>query len=269
MASTGSAARLPPAAGPAQLLLWGDRFLWASYSFKGAMTRRYATNVILAAGEHGFALQLPRGPIQHCHAALCASRAMRSVDASEVAFISLNLDPHAPEARALEATLPARSVRLLPPQLFAADAGPMQMLLAGQLGEAAARQLFDQLIGRITGVAALSKQVDERASRVADLLRTTLPADLDMAALAELAGVSSTRLVHLFAEQYGVPMSSYLLWAKMRRAVSLIQSGRSLTDIAQDTGFADSAHLSRTFQAFYAIKPSVLADSRLVQVRVY
>ena len=44
---------------------------------------------------------------------------------------------------------------------------------------------------------------------------------------------------------------------------------RSLTGIAHDCGFADSSHLTRTFRAFYAVKPSVLLDSSYVQVRLF
>src|SRR5437899_5332853 len=60
-----------------------------------------------------------------------------------------------------------------------------------------------------------------------------------VAPLARRAAVSPMRLMHLFSEQIGLSMSRFLLWAKMRRAVSMIQSGQSLTEIAHACGFAD------------------------------
>lgn len=54
----------------------------------------------------------------------------------------------------------------------------------------------------------------------------------------------------------------------MRRAAALLSSGQPLTEIAHAVGFADSAHLTRTFKGFFGLTPSFLADSRCVQVLV-
>jgi hypothetical protein len=88
--------------GPAFLYIWDDRFLWVSRSFKGAMTRRYATNVIVAISAIPLQLKLPGGRFRPCAAAVCTAGARRCVDATDVPFLSLNLDPGTGEAKALE-----------------------------------------------------------------------------------------------------------------------------------------------------------------------
>jgi AraC-like DNA-binding protein len=252
----------------AQLFLWDDRFLWVSDSFKGQMTRRYATNVVLAIGDNSFLLQQPEAKPERSQGAICKARAMRCLDATDVPFLSLNLDPGTRDAVLLEHTLAGLDVAMVDRRRFASLDQELAQLLAGELSIAAARQLTDRIVSTLTQRVAQPAEIDERVQFVARLLRTTLPVDIDTESLASGVGLSAMRLMHLFSDQIGMPMSSYLLWAKMRRAVSLVQGGRSLTEIAQTCGFADSSHLTRTFQAFYAIKPSLLADSSYVQVRL-
>lgn len=110
--------------------------------------------------------------------------------------------------------------------------------------------------------------IDLRVLHVAQRLKVELPLTLTVEALAEGVGLSPDRLTHLFSQQLGLPIRSYLLWAKMRRAAALLSSGQPLTDIAHAVGFADSAHLTRTFKGFFGLTPSFLADSRCVQVLV-
>ena len=79
--------------------------------------------------------------------------------------------------------------------------------------------------------------------------------------------LSSSRLRHIFAEQLGLSMQSYLLWQRLLVAIELSTHGLSLTQAAHDAGFADAAHLTRTFRRMFGVKPSdVFRDSHSVQV---
>lgn len=51
------------------------------------------------------------------------------------------------------------------------------------------------------------------------------------------------------------------------QATRLIAQGRSLTEVAHEAGFADSAHLTKTFQATLGLKPSQLVNPRHTRVR--
>ena len=64
----------------------------------------------------------------------------------------------------------------------------------------------------------------------------------------------------------GLPLRRYLLWLRLQDAVQAIAAGAPLTDAAHAAGFADSAHLSRTFRRMFGITPSDLArGSQFVQ----
>ncbi len=75
---------------------------------------------------------------------------------------------------------------------------------------------------------------------------------------AEVAGVSPSRLTHLFTREVGIPFRRYVLWWRMRRAAESLHDGRSLTEAALAAGFADAAHFSRTFKAMFGMPPSAL-----------
>jgi AraC-like DNA-binding protein len=71
-------------------------------------------------------------------------------------------------------------------------------------------------------------------------------------------GLSPSRASHLFVEETGLPFRTYVLWLRLMRAVDAHTSGLSLTDAAQEAGFADSAHLSRTFKRMFGLPAASL-----------
>ena len=53
---------------------------------------------------------------------------------------------------------------------------------------------------------------------------------------------------HLFTATVGVPLRSYVLRAKLQRAMQVMTTGAPLAKVAVEAGFADQAHLWRTFR---------------------
>ena len=81
---------------------------------------------------------------------------------------------------------------------------------------------------------------------------------ITLEAAARIAGLSPSRLSHLFVEQTGLSFKTYLLWIRLTRAVRLMTEGLSLTAVAHEAGFSDSAHFSRTFRRMFGIAPANL-----------
>lgn len=67
------------------------------------------------------------------------------------------------------------------------------------------------------------------------------------------SGLSASRFRHLFSAQVGMSLKSYLLWSKLQRAIQSLATDPSLTHAAHIAGFADSAHLSRTFRRTFGL----------------
>ena len=62
-------------------------------------------------------------------------------------------------------------------------------------------------------------------------------------------------------EETGLPFRTYVLWLRVVRAVDAHTKGASLTEAAQEAGFADSAHLSRTFKRMFGLPAASLEMS--------
>ncbi|MCZ6478217.1 MAG: helix-turn-helix domain-containing protein, partial [Gemmatimonadetes bacterium] len=69
--------------------------------------------------------------------------------------------------------------------------------------------------------------------------------------LAERVRLSPSRLAVLFRRETGVAIRPFILWTRLQRAVESAGRGKSLTEAAHAAGFADSAHLARTFRRMF------------------
>ncbi|HET9646430.1 MAG TPA: AraC family transcriptional regulator, partial [Burkholderiaceae bacterium] len=101
--------------------------------------------------------------------------------------------------------------------------------------------------------------VDPRIERALEWMRARLQSPISLAEVAAEAHLSASRFRHLFVAQTGVSFRGYLLWARVGSAIGAGMAGRSWTAAAQEAGFADSAHLSRTCRRMFGIAPAMLA----------
>ena len=82
---------------------------------------------------------------------------------------------------------------------------------------------------------------------------------LTLKTLADIAGLSPSRFMHAFTESVGVPVRPYILWLRLQRAACDLMDGASVTSAAHRAGFADGAHLTRTFRRMLGATPTDLA----------
>lgn len=167
---------------------------------------------------------------------------------SEGAVGLLYLEAGSARARSLREQVGPRDLcvdtTLLRPHFEAAARGDSDAVtqLLSQLGAVAASAPADALI----------QGVVERLGREAEL-----PSSLS--ALAEWVSLSGSRFAHRFRFHTGIPVRPYLRWLRLQRAARGITGHASITQAAHEAGFADAAHLTRTFQRHFGITPSVLA----------
>jgi AraC family transcriptional regulator len=106
--------------------------------------------------------------------------------------------------------------------------------------------------------ASAASPVDARVERMIAHAEANLGGRLSLDTAAGAACLSPSRARHLFVEQTGLPFKSYILWLRIKRAVELYARGASLTEVAHEAGFADSAHLSRTFRRTFGVPAASL-----------
>jgi AraC-like DNA-binding protein len=85
---------------------------------------------------------------------------------------------------------------------------------------------------------------------------TTPSHELKLAELARRSGLSERQLREVFVRDTGLSPRAYLRWRRLRRAVSSIREGASLTQAAVQAGFADGAHFSRVFRSQFGMSPT-------------
>ncbi|HEY0817360.1 MAG TPA: AraC family transcriptional regulator [Rhizobacter sp.] len=83
--------------------------------------------------------------------------------------------------------------------------------------------------------------------RVRERLADELADAPSLADLAALAGLSRYQVLRHFAEAHGMPPHAWLRQRRVERARALIARGTSLAEAASTCGFADQAHMTRSF----------------------
>jgi AraC-like DNA-binding protein len=103
-------------------------------------------------------------------------------------------------------------------------------------------------------------QFDQRILKAISFIGTLSVKRITSRQVADEVYLSESRFLHLFREQIGINFRAYLLWLRLNDAVEEIRITNSLTLIANNCGFSDTAHLSRTCKMAYGIRPSDLKD---------
>lgn len=99
-----------------------------------------------------------------------------------------------------------------------------------------------------------------RVRQVLDTLASSAWHDvpLDLASLAARAALSPGHFAQCLRTETGLPLRAYLRWQRLQRAVAAALAGATLTQAAHDAGFADAAHLTRTFRRHFGLAPSTI-----------
>jgi AraC-like DNA-binding protein len=197
---------------------------------------------------------------QRAAGVLTAPDVRHEIDADGAQVLLVFVDPESDVGEALRAILTA------PFRILTADerdslipgADPMALM---QTGGAA-------WIGRVVatlGAAAPPARAPShpRVRRVLRHLRALPPeGDVSLPALAAVAGLSPGRLMHVFTASIGLPLRPYLSWLRLQRAAGAITAGVPLAEAAVTAGFADTAHMTRTFVRMLGATPGSLRGSR-------
>lgn len=87
---------------------------------------------------------------------------------------------------------------------------------------------------------------DERISSIFQILDTCKCTDHSIKYLADNVFLSSSRLSHLFKEQTGIPLKSYIILHQMERAFDELFAGKNITEASMIAGFDSPSHFAST-----------------------
>lgn len=102
---------------------------------------------------------------------------------------------------------------------------------------------------------------DARACRAIEFIEAHYCRDISLLEVGAAAGLSITHLTHVFQRATGETPYSYVISRRLRQALHLLRhTDLPIAHIALDVGFADQAHLTRTFQRRFGKTPKVARD---------
>jgi AraC family transcriptional regulator len=138
------------------------------------------------------------------------------------------------------------------------EGDPHDRLLADSIGTALAAHLLTRFSSARASNApqGLSRR---QLQSVIDYINENLSEDLSLAELAVVAGVSVSHFKALFRHSVGVPVHQYVIRQRIDFAMRLLaRSDARLCEIAQQAGFADQSHMTRSMRRTIGITPAAL-----------
>ena len=117
------------------------------------------------------------------------------------------------------------------------------------------------------GFQPVKRQLDERITGFLNILQDCTCFDHSIDKFAEELCISTSRLSHLFSEQVGIPLKSYLTLHQLEKAYRDILNGNSITDAAMNAGFDSPSHFAATVKRMMGLPTrKALKDSRFLKV---
>ena len=159
----------------------------------------------------------------------------------------------------------------LDPELDAAEswkryaAGAVRTLADGQVQQLGAA--FSSWHSAGAQQIAVSPTLDERRRALITWLGERLPEPLRARDAAAAVGLAESHFLHWFSQVHGLTFRPYVRWLRVQHVLRNLATGLNLAAAAHAAGFADSAHLSRTFVATFGISPRQLQHTR-IELRV-
>lgn len=198
------------------------------------------------------------------------SNAALECDTGSELVINFQLDPEKGDVTALDALdFHGREMVSIPESKVVPLVQELRRLCTGPRIKGVGHALRRATLDAISDQPRRPRSFDPRIARVLARLKDSVSDSIVSSAdLAAEVGLSEGRLIHLFADQLGVPLRRYVLALRLRRILFFLSAGQTLTDAAQEAGFCDSAHLTRVYREMYGLPPSKMFRSPNVRIRL-
>ena len=254
-----------PVAGVGQVLLWGGGSLWVGRDAGRVESHAHHAIQVALAMDSTLRLAPAGGEWREHRGAVVPPHLPHRFDGCGQRTAMLFIEPETAQGRALLERYGSSAIVDLAAEAAAALVAPIRSAYLAAATREALVALGQQAVATLAGHAPAEADVDPRIRRAIAWLRSRLDATITLDEAAAVAHLSPSRFRHLFVAQTGVSFRAYVLWARVETAVGAAMNGRSWTAAAQDAGFADSAHLSRTCRRMFGFAPAALVKEPSVR----
>jgi AraC family transcriptional regulator len=245
-------------AGIGRVMLWSGGSLWIGREAGRVERHAHHAVQIALAMDSAFLMRDDRADWREHAGAIVMPHRPHQFDGCGHGVAQIFVEPETALGRAIVQRHAAEAIADLPRDTAQALVSPLRAAYRTKANDATLATLAQHAIAALAGPLPSLSATDPRINRVIAWLRQRLDSSVSLGDAARVAHLSPSRFRHLFVAQTGVSFRAYLLWARVETAVAAAMGGQSWTAAAQDAGFADSAHLSRTCRRMFGIAPVTL-----------
>jgi AraC-like DNA-binding protein len=239
------------------VFVWTDRALFVGDRSQTSLHSHHALELCIALDELGIDMSAPEGPdLRGVSGTMVRAGAAHRLTIPGPKVAVLYFDPQSDVAASLQRWLEPDDIRALPAAVMEDLRGGFRNLLESSAsGLPDAEAACGALIASFTEEAP-RPSVHWRVRRAMERVDAQLAEPPSLEALADEIGISPSRLRHMFKEQTGLPISRYVLWMRLRAALLHALDGASMAQSAQEAGFSDAAHFTRTCRQMFGLPPT-------------
>jgi len=190
--------------------------------------------------------------------AFVASDRPHQLELQHAGIAQLFVEPETAEGRALGHRFGDADITALPEPLSAEVTTMLRTAYGSRLADAEMVATARSAVALLAAAPIPDPGLDARIVKALDFIRARIRGPIALADAAAAAALSPDRFRHLFVHQTGAAFRTYVLWSRLNVAIERSMAGDSWTEAAHEAGFADSAHLTRTFKRMFGINPATL-----------
>lgn len=126
---------------------------------------------------------------------------------------------------------------------------------------------FAEMLDNYLNITPVPKCYDDRITELLHLLNHCSCDNHTISNFANKAALSPSRLSHLFKEQIGIPLKSYIMLHQLKRVFKELLTGKNVTEAAMAAGFDTPSHFADTVKRMMGMPVSLsLKDSEFLKV---
>jgi AraC-like DNA-binding protein len=246
-------------AGRGQVCFWPGGSLWIGTALRGADAHAHHAIQIPLALDGAVRFRRASDPEWTTYrGCMIPPDLPHAFDASGETVAHLFVDPETVEGHALRSRLAAYDIVALPEPEREAACDALTRAWAGPRSCHALAPVAREVIRSLAGTLPQHVSTDPRVLGAIELIRARIGGPVALGEVARELNISPSRLRHLFVDEVGLPFRTYVLWQRLFRVFDARTAGATLTEAALAAGFADAAHMTRTFRRMFGMAPSAL-----------
>lgn len=251
--------RKRPIAGVGRIVVWPGASVWIGRHVGAVSDHAHHALQISLALEGQFRIQAAGWPdwLQTESAVVMPDRTHR-LDGCGTSVATLFVEPNSIQGAAIRQRFGHLDIGRLTAVEAELAVAALREQYEADAPDAVLAQYAQGAICRVAGDPRAPPESDPRITTALSWMRERLATPLRLQGVAEAVHLSPGRFRHLFVAQTGTSFRAWLLWARAEAAIAAATLGTPWTDAAQDAGFADAAHFTRTCRRVFGIAPTML-----------